>query len=131
MAFLGCLLRKRINLFASDKGASFTDDDLKPHLFWGTSLEVEKEAVTESREQHGVDIRKRNVIAFIEKSSDLGGKNYHLDPPNPGTEMDIGFGDFQWMSLSSIFQHHFRRSEIAPIKEGSRDPILGRLGKGR
>ena len=114
-----CLMRERINSFAWGKGTSFTDDALQPHLFWGTSLEIEKEAVTESREQHGIDIRKRNVIAFIEKSSDLGSKDYHLDPPNPRTEMDIGFGDFQWVSLSFISQHHFRVSEIAPTKEGS------------
>ena len=57
-----CLMRARIKSFASGSGTSFTDDDLKSRLFFATSLEVEKETGTDSTEEHGIDIRKSDVV---------------------------------------------------------------------
>ena len=68
--------------------ADFVDNGIGFNPF-ALPLEVEKDTVTEGRKQHGINIRKGDVVALIEKSIDFGGECYRLDAPNPCTEVDI------------------------------------------
>ena len=62
-------LRKRVT--------DFVDDDIGFNPFT-LPLEVEKNPVTERREQHGINIRKVDVVAFVKESVDFGGEGYPL-----------------------------------------------------
>ena len=66
-------LRKRV--------ADFVDNGIGFNAF-ALSLEVEKDAVSEGRKQDGINIRKGDVVAFIEEGIDFGGECYRLDAPN-------------------------------------------------
>ena len=75
----------------------FVDNGIGFNAF-ALPLEVEKNTMTKCGEQHGIDIRKSDVVTFIEEGIDFGGECYRLDTPNPRTEVDVAF-DGLWRVL--------------------------------